>query len=151
MNTKAKEWIRRYLPAELLSVTATVVAAVFVFKISNNAVSTALAATWAGNIAYFGTIILKDILKSKQFLPENDSVFDYENLLRISKKILLEFGMAEILDSFLIRPALMFYLPIVTGNLTAGILLAKFTADITFYIPAIIGYEISKKRFLNNT
>jgi hypothetical protein len=27
-----------------------------------------------------------------------------------------------------------------------GILLGKLLADVTFYVPAIIGYELSKKR-----
>ncbi len=38
----------------------------------------------------------------------------------------------------------MYYLPVWCGNLLAGSVLAKFMADITFYFPAIIGYELTK-------
>jgi hypothetical protein len=60
---------------------------------------------------------------------------------------LVEFGLAEVLDSFLIRPWLMHQMPIWTGRHTIGILLAKFMADITFYLPSILFYEWSKRRY----
>ena len=40
----------------------------------------------------------------------------------------------------------MYYLPRWLGHFGAGILLAKLLADVTFYIPAILSYELSKKR-----
>ena len=61
--------------------------------------------------------------------------------------LLLEFGVAEALDSLLVRPCLMYYLPRLLGHFSWGIITAKFVADLTFYIPAIIFYEWSKKRF----
>jgi len=67
--------------------------------------------------------------------------------LKNIRALLAEFGLAELVDSLLIRPALMYYLPILTGSMMGGSMLAKFAADITFYIPAIISYELSKSRF----
>ena len=70
---------------------------------------------------------------------------------RVFKKhtaLALEFGVAEILDSFLIRPALMYYVPIWTGRLLFGIAIAKIAADLTFYLPAIISYELVTRKGL---
>ena len=40
----------------------------------------------------------------------------------------------------------MYYLPLWLGHFAGGVLLAKLLADVTFYIPAILSYELSKKR-----
>jgi hypothetical protein len=39
----------------------------------------------------------------------------------------------------------MYYLPILLNSLTWGTFLAKITADVTFYLPTIFLYEVSKK------
>lgn len=56
-----------------------------------------------------------------------------------------EFGVAEYFDSFVMRPTMMYLMPRITGNLTLGLILGKFTADVTFYVPTIIFYELRKK------
>lgn len=146
MKSKVKEWIKRYLPAEILSVIATMAAAWLTFESTNSHVTTALAGTWAGNIAYFGYILINDIyFTSRQRRAENLSAYSFSALLINLRALFVEFGFAEVLDSFFIRPALMYYIPLVTGNLSLGIFIAKIAADVTFYIPAIISYELSKK------
>ena len=149
MKHKVKEWVRRYLPAEILSVIVTLVASLVVFKATGSNVTTALAGTWAGNIAYFGYILVADIWKTYFACQVNANTYRFSTFIRNFQALLVEFGFAEVIDSFLIRPALMYYLPLLVGNLAGGILLAKFAADITFYIPAIIGYEFSKKKLRN--
>lgn len=146
MAPKLKEWLKRYLPAEILSVVATVAGAWLAVAFSANAVSTALAATWAGNVAYFGYIILSDVRLANLECTRNGSTFTGQHFLQIIKTLFIEFGVAEVADSFFIRPGLLYYLPVLTGNLTFGVILAKFAADVTFYIPAIIGYEFNKRK-----
>lgn len=62
------------------------------------------------------------------------------------RALAVEFGPAEMLDSCLVRPTLMYYLPRWLGHFASGVLLAKLLADVTFYLPAIASYERSKKR-----
>ncbi len=61
------------------------------------------------------------------------------------RNLSLEFGPAELLDSFLVRPLAMYLGPIVVGSLTAGVILGKIAADVVFYTLAIVGYEFGKK------
>ena len=145
MKQKLKEWLKRYLPAEILSVVATLAAAGAAFAITQNPVYTALAGTWGGNIAYFGVILLSDMLSVRRKCREAGKRYGVKDFSRNIHALLLEFGVAEVADSFFIRPALMYYMPIWVGQLSLGILLAKIAADITFYIPAIIGYELRAK------
>jgi hypothetical protein len=148
-KAKLQEWLKRYLPAEILSVLATLGAAGLTFQITGDAIKTALAGTWGGNVTYFGYILFADILRTKRHLAKNALRYNIKDLTANIKALAVEFGFAEVLDSFLIRPLLMYYLPIWFGSLSWGILVAKFVADVTFYIPAIISYEFSKKHFRN--
>ncbi|MDB5234138.1 MAG: hypothetical protein JWR44_1131 [Hymenobacter sp.] len=146
MRERLREWLRRYLPAELLSVVATLVAAGLVLRATHSGLRAALAATWAGNVAYFGYLLVQDVrlayrLRRRRGQPYTQRTFGH-NL----RALAVEFGPAEVLDSLLIRPALMYYLPRWLGHFAAGIVLAKLLADVSFYVPAILSYELSKKR-----
>lgn len=147
MREKVKEWLWRYGLAEFISLPATLLPAMFVRTATGNDIAAALAGTWGGNIGYFGSILLRDVwLTRKRFLAEGRK-YGLKAFSKNIRALVVEFGVAEILDTLLVRPALMYYLPQVMGNFSWGIILAKFTADITFYLPAIIFYELSKKRF----
>ncbi|MFC5269860.1 hypothetical protein [Adhaeribacter terreus] len=149
MKHKVKEWLKRYLPAEILSVVATLLAASLTFKYTQSGIKTALAATWAGNLFYFGYILILDVWQTYKAVRQNSKGYTFKTFIRNLRALFIEFGLAEVFDSFLIRPVLMYYLPLLIGNLSWGILLAKLLADVTFYVPAIIGYEFTKRRFRN--
>ena len=145
MKQKVREWIKRYLPAEILSVIATLIAVGLTYKLTGNLFTTALVGTWVGNIAYFGYILIQDIIQTVNSCRFMEVPYTRISFLKNLRNLVLEFGIAEIIDSFLIRPILMYYLPVLVGNLFIGVLLAKICADVTFYVPAIISYELSKK------
>lgn len=146
MKSKVKEWIKRYLPAEILSVIVTMVSAWITFETTKSNVTTALVGTWAGNIAYFGYILVSDMFITRRQRREDGlSAYSFAAFLVNLRALFVEFGFAEVIDSFFIRPALMYYIPLLVGNLSLGIFMAKISADITFYIPAILSYELSKR------
>ena len=149
MKQKLKEWIKRYGLAEIISLTATVVGSWLTFELTKSNISTALVATWVGNIGYFGTILIQDIQLAIEQLRANGKEYSVETFYQNVRALFVEFGVAEIFDTFLIRPTLLYYFPLLLGNRTLGVVIAKFAADITFYIPAIISYELSKKKLRN--
>jgi hypothetical protein len=146
MKHKLTEWARRYLPAEALSVVATLAAAFLAFQATHDDLRTALAATWAGNVAYFGYLLVLDVQLARRVRREQGQPYTLATFGKNVRALAVEFGVAELADSFLIRPALLYFLPRWLGSLGWGILLGKLLADVTFYLPAIIGYELSKKR-----
>ncbi|WP_324676659.1 hypothetical protein [Hymenobacter sp. GOD-10R] len=149
MRKNLAEWVKRYLPAEALSLVATLAAGGAAFSFSHDRTTTALAATWAGNVAYFGCILLQDIRTTRRSRHATGQRYSAQKFGKNIRALVVEFGAAEVLDSFLIRPLLMYYLPLWLGSLSGGILAAKLAADVTFYVPAIISYELSKKRLRN--
>jgi hypothetical protein len=147
VKRKAIEWIKRYAPAEVLSLILTLVAAGLTFTYTHSYVAAALAGTWGGNIGFFGFILAADIFHGIKICRTAGVPFTLKNILMIIRSLLVEFGLAEIADSFFIRPFLMYYLPILCNDFSIGIILAKISADITFYIPAIFFYESNKRYF----
>jgi len=147
MRNKIREWLSRYGPAELISLPATLIPAWMVLHWSGNAVAAALAATWGGNIGYFGTILLRDVWLARRRYRAEDRQYNIRSFGKNLRALLIEFGVAEALDTLLVRPLMMYYFPRWLGNFSWGIIAAKFAADITFYLPAIFFYELSKKRY----
>lgn len=146
-RARIREWLRRYGLAEIVSLVTTLLASLLVFQWTGNKAGTAFAGTLGGNIGYFGTILATDILQTRKKLGAEGKRLTIRILLKILRALLIEFGIAEMLDTLFIRPALLYYMPILAGNLTWGLIAGKFLADITFYIPAIISYELSRKKF----
>ena len=116
--SRGREW-RRYGPAEVLS----------------------LAATWAGNLAYFGYLLGQDVWQTRQVLRAQGRRYSAGTLGRNIRALAVEFGVAGVLDSLFIRPALLHWL----HSVPLSVLAAKLAAGVTFYVP-IISYELSKQK-----
>jgi hypothetical protein len=149
MKQKLTEWIKRYGLAEIISLVMTVGGAWLTFHFTQNKITTALIGTWAGNIGYFGTILIEDILLAIRQLEAVGKKYSLETFYKNVRALFVEFGIAEVFDTFLIRPTLMYYIPIWINDLSWGVVIAKFAADITFYVPAIVSYELSKNKLRN--
>ena len=144
---KINEWLKRYLPAAIASLVLTLLSAELTFYFSQNNIATALMATLAGSITYYGYILFLDVNNTRKECAKIKQPYTYVIFLKNIRAMLVEFGVAEMIDSFMVRPFLMYYIPVHIGHLSLGIFLAKISADILFYIPTIIAYELSKKKF----
>lgn len=146
---KRREWLRRYVPAEVLATTLALAAAWAVYA-HTHSYAAATAAGWVGEgIGFYGYFITLELLTNHKRYAQ------YPFLKRISliiaaasTNLLVEFLPAELLDSFLIRPFLMFWVPQHIHPYPVGFLVGKFAADIIFYGMAIVGLE-TRKRFLH--
>lgn len=149
MKQKMTEWLKRYGLAEIISLILTLLSSLITFHFTQNKITTALVGTWIGNIGYFGTILIEDIFLARKQLRAIGKNYTIETFGKNARALFVEFGIAEVFDTLFIRPAMMYYIPIWVGDLGLGIVIAKFMADITFYIPAILSYELSKKKLRN--
>jgi hypothetical protein len=117
------------------------------YRISNtafhNPIFTALGGTWGENLGFYGKILYSDIADRRK----RDEKITFMGCLKVLRNAIFEFGVAELADSFAIRPYAMYFFPQLTGNVVLGLILGKFSADIIFYFPTIIFYEVRKKLF----
>jgi hypothetical protein len=57
------------------------------------------------------------------------------------RDLVFEFGLAEVLDTGLIRPLCMHLAAEVVTDLSLGVFLGKLAADGIFYVPVTVAYE----------
>ncbi len=143
--SKFREWIRRYGPAELVSTVLTLLPGLWLLR-RGERLSAAVAATWLGNAGYFGMLLAADIRLARRQRREQGERSTVRTFGRNLRALAAEFGVAELLDSLLVRPALLYWVPVWTGHPAGGLLLAKLLADVAFYVPAAFLYEWSKRR-----
>ena len=146
INSKLREWIKRYLPAEILGTIIALIIASIIYSQTHSYIFAA-AGGWVGEgIGFFGYFIATELLiHSKKYAGYPF----FERLSRViaaaGKNLIVEFLPAEIIDNLIIRPFAMFVAPHYFHPYPLGFLIGKLSADIFFYLFAIIGYEIRKR------
>jgi hypothetical protein len=141
---KLKSWIKRYLPAEVAGTITAITCATIVYIITKNEIITALAGTWGENIGFYGVMITRDIASAKRLHKSKRKRYTVTSFFKTLRDIILEFGPAELLDTLLVRPTMMYLFPKLLNNIQLGVFAGKIAADIIFYLPTIISYELQQ-------
>ncbi len=145
MKKKLKEWFKRYLPAEISGTIGAILVAQVVFLITENRILSAYAGTIGEGISFYGTIFIREQINDLKKSKEKGKKHGIKEFSKTIRNLLVEFGPAEFLDSILIRPFFMYLFPVIIGNFAIGLFVGKIVADIVFYIPTIVMYELKKK------
>ena len=145
MNHKIKEWLKRYLPANIIATITVLLVSWIVVLLTKNYVLAAFIASISDFIVYYGFILVRDIIQTRKSNSKKKKKYTWISLLKNVRDIILEFSVGEALDTLMIRPFFLYFTPIWIGNYTIGIIIGKYLSDITFYIPTIISYELRKK------
>ena len=132
-------------PAEIFATLGAVIGAYVIFLLTQNRILSAYAGAIGDSICFYMVIFIKDTLASAMRHKSNNKKYNILVLAKDTRNILIEFGPAEILDTLVIRPFLMYFFSLYAGNFAVGILLGKISADVVFYFPVVISYELRKK------
>lgn len=146
---KLWEWVKRYLPAQILGTIVALVVAQLAYQLTHSLGVAAYASTVAEAVAYYGVASVRDIIAFyERYHPHHTLKRLWLTTLSTGRSLIMEFGVAGTLDGGFIRPYLMWVLPQLTGNMQLGWLIAKVVADVIFYSMAITGYELHKRKFM---
>lgn len=145
LSSKRKEWLKRYIPAEILGTITALIGAWPVY-IHTHSFIAATASGWLGEgIGFYGYFVTTELVfHSKRYTHHSLIKRILMAITAASTNLLIEFMPAEIFDNFIIRPFLMFLAPQYIHPYPVGFLAGKFSADVFFYALAIIGYETRK-------
>jgi hypothetical protein len=148
VKTKTREWLRRYIPAEILGTTTALIGAWSMYGHTHSYVAAA-AAGWVGEgIGFYGYFVTTELVQNHRKYSQYGFVKRISlAVAAASTNLLVEFLPAELLDNFIIRPYLMYIVPQHIHPYPLGFLVGKFSADVIFYAFAILGYE-ARKRWL---
>jgi len=125
-------WVRRYLPAELVGIPFALGCGWLTAVLTGSTIAAALAATWGENVGYYGVMLGRELWNGSGLRA----------LPRALRNLVLEFGPAEGLDTLLVRPTLVHLGLVLAPDPLTGIVAGKVAADLVFYVPAIVSYEL---------
>lgn len=145
LESKRREWLRRYVPAEVLGTVIALLGAWHVYNQTHSYVA-ATASGWVGEgVGFYGYFVTLELVASRaryRHLPVVKRLAAAVGAA--STNLLIEFLPAELLDNFLIRPGAMYLAPQYIHPYPVGFLVGKLSADVLFYALAIVGYELRK-------
>jgi hypothetical protein len=145
INLKTREWLKRYLPAEIVGTATALSVASIVHFFSENYIFIVYTATLGEAVGFYSTVIIQNITAVNKKNRITNQLFQFSDLSNILANIVLEFGPSGLLDGLVIRPFFMYLFPVILKNFTLGILIGKLIGDLTFYMLVIFSYEMKKR------
>ena len=142
--TKVKDWIRRYGPAELVGIATALLGSWLLYVATRNEVAAAYGGARGENLGFDGVLVGREIRNARRAARAARLPYGPGAWARTATNLMIEFGAAEILDSGVIRPLAMGLGTLWLGR-AWGIPAGKLAADITFYVPVIIMYEMRRR------
>lgn len=137
---KVRGWVARYGWSEVLGTVAAVGAATTVHRITQSNLLSAYVGTAAEFVVFYGIIFLRETIRGAHTAGGRGATYGGGEMLRVLHGMMLEFGVAEALDSLLLRPMIMGQGMRLLGPGT-GALVGKLLADVVFYGPVLSIYE----------
>ena len=146
---RVTQWVARYLPLEVLGTVAAVAGSWAAYEASGSIVLAAVAGTVAEAVGYYALVVVRGIrghLASPRVgrvvRPGARAALAVALTLR---GMLAEFGPAELLDTFVVRPSLLVAAASWLGPNPTGWLVGKLAADVVFYAVAIASFELGRR------
>lgn len=133
-------WIVRYLPAEIAGTAAMVLAGVLVTIWTDHAAVIALAALLGEIVGFYSVLAITIYAEQTQVARSIRSAIGRTGMLLVA-----EFGIAEVLDTFLIRPTALMLGVWLLPDPVWGLLAGKVAADVIFYAIAAGAFTVTDK------
>ncbi len=145
MKKKIIDWLRRYLVADIISTILSLATAWSLMESTGDRVLAAFVGSAVASISFYGFIATKDVRKSVKKHRAEEKKYKIKSFLVDFRNLIIEFGPAELIDVLAVRPFFMYLIPKVTGDFLLGTFIGKMIADVIFFVPAILMYELRKK------
>ncbi len=134
-----KFYIKRYYIAEIISFFASY----FAFNIASSAFSNDVVSAYFGTCGAFLGFYVPIALAEWRSIPAAGSIGKWKQILIIIKKLVIEFGLSELLDFLLIRPFCLYSASSLISYETIAVIAGNQAANITFFGIAALMHRCS--------
>lgn len=137
-------WVKRYGPAELACLATMLAASALAAGVTDSPPLLAIAAIAGATVGFYGvllTTVLREQLRLLRGIPHRFR----RAALRSFPLLFAEFGVAELLDTFFLRPALMIAGVAIIGDAVLGLLAGKVVADVLFYVISGMCFRVTER------
>jgi len=108
VKNKIKEWLRRYLLADILSTALSLATAWVIHRTTGDNVLAAFVGSAMASISFYGIIAYNDVRKSLKHHRKHDLSYGFVAYFKDLRNLIIEFGPSEILDVLAVRPFFMY-------------------------------------------
>lgn len=143
-RAKASEWLRRYGVAELCGVGAALAGSLAVRALTGSDVLAAYGGALGENLGYYGVIVGRDVAHDLRMATASGRGYGARGVLCTIRNLVFEFGVAELIDTGVLRPLAMMLGMRYFGR-GVGLVVGKLVADVAFYVPVIGAYELRRR------
>lgn len=140
---KGAEWLERYGVAEVVGLCTAVLGSFAAHALTGSEVAAAYGGAMGENVGYYGVIIGREVVRDQRAATASSRGYGLAGAARTARNLLFEFGVAEVLDSAVLRPLAM-GLGVRFFGRALGVVVGKLAADVTFYVPVICVYELRR-------
>ena len=137
-------WVRRYGPAELACLVTMLAASVIAANLTDSPPLLAAAAILGATVGFYGVLITTVLREQLTLMPPQRGRTG-RALVRAFGLLGAEFGIAEVADTFVLRPALMMIGVVLLRDPIAGLLAGKLVADVLFYVVSGVCFRITER------
>ncbi|HTM67044.1 MAG TPA: hypothetical protein VL093_12025 [Flavipsychrobacter sp.] len=141
MWQKFLHYLKRYGFAEIAGAICVLLISSLTYYFTRNKIIAAYAGTIGENIGFYGVIIIRDMIDARR----KTAYWSTKEIWPVLRSILIEFGIAEALDTLVMRPLMLYLFTSLFTNYQLGALVGVVIADILFYSLAVLSSELSKK------
>ncbi len=149
MKQKTKEWLKKYLLAEIVGTITAVGAASYTHTVCDNLIFTAYMGSLGEAIGFYSTLFIQNLIVILRRFSVENKTFSFIDFSTILASIVTEFGVTGIWDGLLLRPLFMYVFPLFIKDFMLGLLVGKIAGDCTFYFLVALFNEIKKRRNKN--
>lgn len=144
LPARAFFWLRRYGPAEIACLVTMLIASVIAAQLTDSPPLLAMSAIAGATVGFYGVLLTAVMREQLVLLPS--APHRTRRALRRSVALLAaEFGVAELTDTFFLRPALMMLGVIVLRDAVWGLLAGKIVADVLFYLISGVSFRLTER------
>jgi len=104
----------------------------------------AASAIAGATVGFYGVLAVKVVREQRRVLTPDQPRYAVRLASRTVLLLSAEFGAAELLDTFLWRPALMVSAVVLLDEPVWGLLAGKAAADVLFYLVSALGYRLTE-------
>jgi hypothetical protein len=131
-------WLRRYLPAELVALAVAVGSVTLAAMLTSNELILVAAGVYSGSASYYGVLVAHMYITNRRAHPTVDGHSARQALIGRVRGLMLDFGSAELLDSLLFSPLLLYLCLRALPNHQLAVVLSEFVSTIVFYTTVIV-------------
>lgn len=135
-------WLRRYGPAEAACLLGMLVASHLAVRVTASPPLLATSAIVGATAGFYGVLVV-GVVREQRATVDPDRRMG-RVLARTVLLLVAEFGVAEVLDTLMWRPALMMAGVVLVGDVVGpvwGLLAGKVVSDALFYVVSALGYR----------